>query len=152
MSVSELPSGYRDVPDEDRKKAQAFFERGKSVADAGQFDYAITMYLQGLDKDPENVDAHKALRDISMKRKVSGGKDLGMFDKMKLKKGGKDDKENLTNAEKLLCYDPGNVANMVGVALAAHKAGYYDTSTWAAGLAFNANVSNPKGPDYKTFL
>src|SRR5262249_48056557 len=101
---------------------------------------------------PENIDAHKALREISLKRKASGGKDLGMFDKIKLKKPSKDDKESLGSAEKLLCYDPGNVGNMVAVAQAGHKAGYYDTSTWAAGLAYNANVSNPKGQDYKTFI
>ena len=150
--MSDLPQGYQDIPEEDRKKAQAFFDRGKSVADAGQYDYAITMFLQGVAKDPENTDAHKALREISMRRKASGGKDLGFMEKMGLKKSAKEDREALINAEKLLCYDPGNVGNMVSVAQSAFKGGFYDTAMWAAQMAFQANVSNPKGPDYKTFL
>jgi tetratricopeptide (TPR) repeat protein len=152
MSVSAPADGYRDVPEEDRQKAQKFFDKAKSVGDAGQFDFAISMYLQGLEKDPENVDAHKALRDLSLKRKASGGKALGMFDAMKLKKAGKDDKENLINAEKLLAYDPGNLGNMVGMVQAAHKAGYYDTAMWIGRLTMEANVGHPKGPDYKTFI
>src|SRR5437667_12479015 len=119
---------YQDIPEEDRKKAQAFFDRGKSVADAGQYDYAITMFLQGIAKDPENTDAHQALREISMRRKASGGKDLGFMAKMGRKRPAKDDKDNLINAEKLLCYDVGNVNNMLGVAQAAYKGGFYDTA------------------------
>ena len=150
--MSDLPQGYQDIPEEDRKKAEAFFDKGKGVADAGQYDYAIDMYLQGINKDPENTDAHKALREISMRRKASGGKKLGMMEAFKLGKAGKDDKESLINAEKLLCYDPGSVSYMVAVAQAAFKGGFYDTAMWAAQLAFQANVSNPKGPDYKTFI
>ena len=54
------------------------------------------------------IDAHQALREISLKRKVSGGKDLGMFEKMKLKRAAKDDKTNMLNAEKMLAYNPGD--------------------------------------------
>jgi len=42
--------------------------------------------MQGFGIDPDSVEAHQALRDISMKRKVSGGKSLGMFEAMKLKR------------------------------------------------------------------
>jgi len=150
--MSDLPAGYQDIPEQDRKTAQAFFDRGKSVAEAGQYDYAISMYLDGVKKDPENTDAHKALREISMRRKASGGKDLGMLEPMTMKKTAKDDREALVIAEKLLCYDPGSVGNMVSVAQAAYKGGFYDTAMWAAQMAYAANVSNPKGPDYKTFL
>ena len=48
ISVSDLPPGYRDIPEEDRKKAQRFFEQGKKVADTGNFEYSIEMFLQGL--------------------------------------------------------------------------------------------------------
>src|SRR5438034_2939465 len=149
--MSDLPP-YQDIPEEDRKKAQAFFDKGKGVADAGQYDFAISMYLMGIAKDPENTDAHQALREISMRRKASGGKDLGFMEKMGLKKPAKDDKDNLTNAEKLLCYDVGNVNTMLGVAQAAYKGGFYDTAMWAAQMAMAANISARKGPDYKTFI
>ena len=107
-TVAELPKGYRDIPEEDRLKAQVFSTAANTVAGTGNYEYAIEMYLQGLNIDPENIDAHQALREISLKRKASGGKDMGMFDKMKVKTNNADDKENMLDAEKLLAYDPGN--------------------------------------------
>src|ERR1700733_6334529 len=101
--------------EEDRRKAKAFFDRGATVAGTGNYDYAIEMYLQGLNIDPECIDAHQTLRDISLKRKASGGKSLGMFEGMKLKRNTKDDKQNLLNAEKLLAYDPGNTDHMLSL-------------------------------------
>ena len=150
--MSDLPQGYRDIPEADRKKAQTFFDYGKGAADTGNFEYAIQMYLDGLAIDPENTEAHQFLRDISLKRKASGGKDLGMFEKMKLKKGGKDDQETMTAAEKLLAYNPGDTGAMVTVFESAYRAGFYDTVMWIGKIAMDANVSNPKGPDYKTFI
>ena len=150
--MSDIPSGYKDIPEEDRKKAQRFFEQGQKVANTGNFDYAIEMYLQGLGVDPENTEAHQQLRDISLKRKASGGKSLGMFEKMKLKKTSKEDKENLLNAEKVLCYDPGDVGTMLALAQAAHRAGFYDTAMWIGKITLDANVTAPKGPDYNIFI
>src|SRR5437879_2946337 len=86
-SVAELPPDYQDIPEPERKKAQAFFDKGLAVGGAGQFEFAIEMYLQGLTIDPENTEAHQSLRDISIKRKASGGKDLGFMEKMKMKIG-----------------------------------------------------------------
>ena len=58
--------------------------KGKTVARTGDFDYAIRMYVQGLDLGPENAEAHQALREISLKRKISGGRDMGMIETMKM--------------------------------------------------------------------
>ena len=110
--VAGPPQGYRDIPEEDRRKAKVFFDRGAAVAGTGNFDYAIEMYIQGLSLDPEALDAHQALRDISMRRKAGGGKKLGMMESMKLR-GGKDDKQKMLNAEKALAYDPGNTDHML---------------------------------------
>src|SRR5690349_13620294 len=92
VSENNGPPKYHDIPEEDRKKAQVFFDRGKTVADTGNFEYAIEMYIQGLNVDPENTEAHQSLRDISLRRKASGGKDMGMMQKMKMPKA-KDDKQ-----------------------------------------------------------
>src|SRR5205823_2340254 len=89
--------------------------------------------------------------DIAMKRKASGGKKLGMFDAMKLKKTSKDDKENLLNAEKLLAYEPGSKDLMLALTQAAHKGGYYDTVMLFGPMTLQANISDPKGPDFKIF-
>ena len=85
----DIPKGYREIPEEEQKRAASLFQQGARVGASGNFDYAIEMYVQGLAIDPEAVDAHQALRDISLKRKVDGGKPLGMLQARKLK-GGKD--------------------------------------------------------------
>src|SRR5687767_14801971 len=115
--------GYRNVPEEDRIAAKKFFDYAHQVAGTGNYDYAIEMFIQGLEKDPEDVTQHQALRDVSMKRKASGGKPLGMFSRPK---PSKDDKQNMLNAEKTLAFDPGNTDHMVSVLQNAKNAGCYD--------------------------
>jgi tetratricopeptide (TPR) repeat protein len=152
--VSDLPEGYQGIPEEDQKKANVFFDRGKAVADTGNYEYAIEMYISGLRVDPENTDAHQALRDISLKRKVSGGKDLGMLKKMGIKGSmakSKDDKETMLLAETLLAYDPGNTGAMLTLTEAAHRAGFYDTVLWIGPITQTANESDKK-PDFNTFI
>lgn len=149
--MSDLPAGYTDIPEEDRKKARVFFDRGRTVADTGNFEYAIEMYVQGLTLDPEDVEAHQVLRDISLKRKASGGKTLGMFERMKLAKPTKDDKQNLLNFEKLLAYDPGNTDYLVGILQNAHHGGFYDTVLWIGPILQKANA-DAKNPDFNKFI
>jgi tetratricopeptide (TPR) repeat protein len=148
---SDIPHGYRDIPEEDRKKAAAFFERGAAVAGTGNYDYAIEMYLNGLAIDPEAVEAHQSLRDISMKRKAGGGKPLGMFERMKVKTTTKDDKANMLAAEKLLAYDPGTTDYMLSLMQNAHRAGFWDTVMWIGPILQKANADSPK-PEYSKFI
>lgn len=152
--MADIPEGYQGIPEEDQRKANAFFERGRAVAENGNYDYAIEMYLQGLRVDPENTDAHQALRDIALKRKVSGGKDLGMLDKMKMKSSlgkPKDDKEAMLTSEKLLAYNPGDVGTMLHLTEAAWRAGFYDTALWIGPITQKANEDSKK-PDFSTFI
>jgi tetratricopeptide (TPR) repeat protein len=143
--------GYIDVPEEDRKKAKVFFDRGKTVAGTGNFEYAIEMYLQGLKLDSDAVEAHQELRDISLKRKASGGKAVGFMEAMKLKRASKDDKDNLLNAEKLLSYDPGNTDHMISAMQSALRAGFFDTVMWMGGVGLKANADSAK-PDFQKFI
>lgn len=149
--MADNDSGYHDIPEADRKKAEAFFEKATAVAGAAQYDFAIEMYIQGLAVDPESVDAHKALRDIALKRKVSGGKAMGMFDAMKLKRPSKDDKQNMLNAEKLLAYDPGNTDYMLSVVQNAARGGFYDTVLWMGPILLKAN-SEAKKPEFNKYI
>lgn len=151
VADSALPKGYRDIPEEDRRKAQVFFDRGNTVAGTGNYEYAIEMYLQGLSIDPDNIDAHQTLREFSLKRKASGGKDMGMFDRMKVKTNTSDDKANMLAAEKLLAYDPGNTGKMVQLVQFAHKAGFFDTVLWAGAIVMRANAESKK-PDFNTYM
>lgn len=141
---------YHDIPEEDRRKAQVFFDRGKTVAGTGNFEYAIEMFIQGLAIDPESVEAHQALRDISLKRKASGGKDMGLRDQWKLPKAKDDDKQAMLNAEKLLAYDPGNTDRMLALMQAAYRGRYYDSVLWIAPILQRANADQKK-PDFKKF-
>ena len=43
------------------------------------------MYMQALGIDPDSVETHQSLRDLALKRKVSGGKGLGMMGKFMTK-------------------------------------------------------------------
>ncbi len=143
-------AGYKAVPEDDQKKAKAFFDRGKTVANAGQFEYAIEMYLQGLVIDPEAVAEHQNLRDISLKRKASGGKDLGMLAKMKLRYG-KEDLANMILAEKFLGYDPGNTGRMLEMVQYAVKEGCYDTVMWIGPILMRA-ISDSGKPDLNKYI
>ncbi|HZK80464.1 MAG TPA: hypothetical protein VFC46_05335 [Humisphaera sp.] len=146
-----VPEGYRDIPEEDRKKAKRFFDHAKSVAATGQYDYAIEMFINGLNLDPEDLDQHKLLRELSLKRKVSGGKAMGMFEARKFSTSTKDDKQNMLNAERLLAFDPGNTKHMLLFAQSAFRGGFYDTAMWAADMTLRGNAESAK-PDFNTFL
>jgi tetratricopeptide (TPR) repeat protein len=145
-----LPEGYQPIPEEAQRKAKAFFDKAKTVADTGNFEYAIETYLLGLQQDPDDRDAHQALREVSLKRKASGGKDLGMFERGKYR-GGKDDREIMLNAEKLLCFDPGNTDHLLTIAQKAEASGWFDTALWATDLCARAVADSGK-TDYKKCL
>jgi tetratricopeptide (TPR) repeat protein len=102
-------------------KGKAFFERADQVAETGNWDFAIAMYLEGISREPENLDrGHKPLRKVSINRKAQGGKPAGMIDQLK-RRPCKDPVRNLVNAEYLLSKDPGSVQNMMQVLQAARK-------------------------------
>jgi thioredoxin-like negative regulator of GroEL len=109
------------------------------------------MYISGLAYDPDSTEAHETLRDISLKRKATGGKSLGMFDAMKLKRPSKDDKQNLLNNAKLLAFDPGNTDYMVGMLQNAVRGGFYNTVMWVGPVLQKANADNPK-PEVSKFI
>ena len=37
-------------------KGQAFFDRADQVAETGNWDFAIEMYLQGIEREPDNIE------------------------------------------------------------------------------------------------
>jgi tetratricopeptide (TPR) repeat protein len=109
------------------------------------------MFIQGLSIDADAVEAHKQLRDISMKRKASGGKTIGFGEKWKLGRPTKDDKQNMLNNEKLLAYDPGNTDYLIGILQNAYRAGFFDSALWIGPILQKANADSPK-PDANKFL
>jgi tetratricopeptide (TPR) repeat protein len=112
-------------PHEGPGKGKAFFDRARSVAATGNFDYAIDMYLEGLFREPFNVDEHKALRDVALK--------------------GKTPKEALLNNTFTLARDVGNITAMLAILRNADILGYKDLVLWIGQLLKEANrTSKPK--------
>jgi len=102
----------------EKGKGKAFFDRADQVAETGNYDFAIEMYLEGLKREPDELErGYKPLWDMALKRKLHGGKPAGMMDQFKLRPG-KDPIENLIKSCHLLAKDPGSVTSMVAV----HKA------------------------------
>lgn len=108
-----------------------YFGKAQSLVDAGNYEYAIEMFLLGLARDPENVEAHQALRDACITGSKSKAiKPIGMLAAMKMKKPLDDLQQNVTNAEKLLSHDPKNLSHMELFLRAAATAGHRDTVLW----------------------
>ena len=108
-----------NTPQDAAGKGKAFFDRADQVADTGNWDFAIEMYIEGLKREPGNLDrGHKPLRETAMKRKAQGGKGPGMMEGLK-RRPGKDLTENVANAAYLLAKEPGSVAYMEQLMAAA---------------------------------
>ena len=115
-------------------KGKAFFDRGDQVADTGNWDFAVQMYLEGIRREPGNIErGHQQLFQVALKRKAAGGKPAGFMDAMKLRKA-KDPLESLVNAEHLMAKDPGRIEHMAGVLRAAEKLELPGVIKWICGL------------------
>ncbi len=132
-------------------KGKAFFDRGDQVAETGNWDFAIQMYLDGIRREPGNIErGHGPLREVSLNRKVQGGKPAGFMEAMK-RKGGKEPADALVNAEFLLAKDPGNVSHMVTVLKAARKIDQPEVVKWIGNIIFEA-MRQAKRPDKRILV
>lgn len=123
---------------------KAFFDRGDQVADTGNWDFAIEMFVEGLRREPDNLDrGHKRLREVAMIRKARGGKGPGMKDKFSHRMG-KDPVENLANASYLLAKDPGNTMFMEQVLKAASDASLRDVVAWMGEILLEVQRQSKK--------
>jgi tetratricopeptide (TPR) repeat protein len=126
-------------------KGKAFFDHGDQSAEISKWDYAIKMYLEGLRREPNNLErGHQKLREISLKRKLSGGKPAGLFNTFKTEKPGHPDVEHLLKVEYILAMDPGNVSHMMAVAKAMEKVGDKPCTKWILDILFDAERQAPK--------
>ena len=127
---------------------KAFFERGDQVAETGNWDFAIQMYIEGIGRDVDNVEqGHQPLREVSLNRKAQGGKGPGMMEKMKRSRG-KTPEETLVNAEFLLAKEPGSVQQMMRMHDAARKLELTDTLKWICGIILDSQRLGDK-PDLR---
>jgi len=91
---------------------KAFFDRADEVASTGNWDFAIELYLEGIAREPDNLErGHKPLREVALKRKAMGGKGPGLMEQIK-RRASKDPVTSLVNGEYLLAKEPGSVSYM----------------------------------------
>lgn len=132
-------------------KGKAFFERADQVAETGNWDFAIEMYLEGIRREPDSVErGHQPLRQVGLKRKAQGGKGPGMVEQLKHRVG-KDPLTNLVNGEHLLAKDPGGVAYMDQVFKAARKLDLHGVVEWVSNILLEAQRQQKK-PNRRVLL
>jgi tetratricopeptide (TPR) repeat protein len=132
-------------------KALAFFARGRQVAETNNFDYAIDMYLEGLQRAPDAVqEGHIPLRELALMRQGKGGKKPSMMERVKRLRG-KTPLEQMLNAEYLLAKDPDHLPYAEAVLKAATAGSYKKTAKWIADLVFQANNAAAK-PSFQVYL
>ncbi len=115
-------------------KGQAFFDRADEVAETGNWDFAIELYLEGISREPDNIErGHQPLRNVALKRKAQGGKGPGMIEKAR-RGGGKEPLDALINAEYLLSKEPGSATHLFKMLKAAQELDLHDLALWACDL------------------
>lgn len=153
-AMSEMKkNGQLDVPEELKQRAREFFAKAADVAYTLNYDYAVELYLDGLNYWPDAVeDGHKKLREIAIQRQSAGGKKSGFGDKSKYKKGlGKTPRDEMLKAEYLLSKDPANLDHVASVIKGALGGGYRQTVLWFSDVLFDANLRADK-PSFQKFV
>ncbi len=111
-------------------KGEAFFQRAEDVAGTGNWDFAIELYVQGIRREPDNLEnGHKKLREIALKRKAEGGKGPGLKDQWTHRQG-KDPLDNMANASFLFAKNPGSAQYGEQVMKAAVALELTDVISW----------------------
>ncbi len=135
-------------------QGKAFFDRADQVADTGNWDYAIEMYLNGISREPTNMErGHRKLREVAMKRTATGGKKPGMMEQLK-RLASKNPTTGLVNAEYLLAKEPGSVKYMSQTLKAARQLDIHDLIKWICDILLESQRQSGK-PDkniYKTLM
>jgi tetratricopeptide (TPR) repeat protein len=124
--------------DKSEGKGKAFFDRADEVAETGNWDFAIELYLEGIAREPGNLQrGHKPLRNVALNRKAQGGKGPSMMDKLK-RRPGKDGLENLLNAEFLLSKEPGSLEYLEQALKAAQSLDLQEVMQWLCDILLEA--------------
>ncbi len=117
-------------------KGDAFFDRADKVAATGNWDYAIELYVDGIRRDPGNMErGYKPLREVSMNRKAQGGKGPSIKDRI-TRRGGKTPSDALPNGLFLLAKEPGSVEILEGIVKAANQLELPNVVKWSTDLLF----------------
>jgi tetratricopeptide (TPR) repeat protein len=113
---------------------KAFFDRADQIAETGNWDYAIEVYIEGLKREPDNIErGHQPLREVALHRKLQGGKPPGFREKRKMG-GGKEPIDALAAAAHMLAKDPGNRQYMLQYLKAAQAMELPTVAEWVGDI------------------
>lgn len=137
---------HRPLPSEtDKAKARKWFAHARKAAETRNYDYAIELYVNGLELWPEAIDEGlKPLRVAGTARKLAGGKPAGFLAARKRPTGGKEPAKSLNNALYLFGMDPVNITLMEQIQQLAAKADNIGTARWMAPILVEACNSGKK--------
>ncbi len=132
-------------------EATAFFGKAKAAAEGKNYDYAINLYLEGLQRAPEALEeGHLPLCELGLQRRGKGGKKPSMVERVKRMRG-KNPLEQMLNAEYLFVKDPDHLSYAEAMLKAAIDGGFNKTAHWIANLIFQTNNAIEK-PSLQTYL
>jgi len=136
---------------EDSVKAALFFDKARKAAKTGNFDSAIEIYIEGLRRDPHEVEhGHIELRELALLREEKGGQKPSK-EEVDERLQAKTPLEQMLNAEYLLAKDPTHLQYAETILKAAVAGGYNETAKWIADLIFLAN-NGAKRPSLQIYL
>jgi len=132
-------------------EAKAFFQKAKAATESRNYDYAIDMYLEGLQRAPDALEeGHLPLGELGLQRRGKGGKKPSMMERVKRMRG-KNPLEQMLNAEYLFVKDPDHLPYAEAMLKAAVEGGYTKTAHWIANVIFQTNNTMEK-PSLQTYL
>ena len=146
-STEEVPSGitdggWRPQPD----KAAKFFEHARTVAQTGNYSYAIDMYARGLRFEPDNMESHIALYETAVRYfnsngKPASGKEIRAID-------GPNPADKMAVAEFAWAKDINNLALAMKLMAAIGKADEKEFGQWLAPrmFAYGCSVRRVRTP------
>ncbi len=145
-SVPAAPSDQGDLA-----AARAFFEKARSAAESKNYDYAIEMYLEGLQRAPDALEeGHLPLCELGLQRRGRGGKKPSVVERVRRLRG-RTPLEQMLNAEYLFAKDPDHTPYAEAMLKAAVDGGYHRTAHWIANLIFQTNNAIEK-PSLQTYI
>jgi len=141
-----------EIDEQMMSEARAFFQRARQVAQTGDFDYAIDLYLEGLQRAPDALQqGHIPLCELALHRRGKGGTKPSMMERVKRLRGGKTPLEQMLNAEYLFAKDPDHLAYAEAMLRATVAGGYKKTANWIANFVFQLNNA-AKRPSLQTYI
>ncbi|MHC4618988.1 MAG: tetratricopeptide repeat protein [Planctomycetota bacterium] len=132
-------------------EAKVFFDKAEAAGEAGDFDQAIGLYIDGLRCAPDAVhEGHIKLREWGLRRQAEGGQKPSKGE-VEERLRGETALERMLNAEYLLAKDPGCLPYAEALLKAAVAGGYKGAAKWIADLVFLAN-NNARRPSLNLYV